>query len=121
MLDLLDKMSWVQFIIIIFITSVLGSLLSEFLFKLNDGIKNAVENLEKKDGFKRIVCGISVAVLPLLCRIGFHLIGVYEPMMMWFEKVKWPQAVFLVLYVIGAIWTVMGVVMFVMALRHGND
>lgn len=119
MLILLDKISWVQYMILVLIGSLVGELLMEVLIRFKAGVREAVEELEKQDGLKRGVLGISVTILPLVCKAGFHLMGAYEPMMKWCSMAKWPLYIFLACYFIGAVWLVVGFVMLVLSIRHG--
>jgi len=120
MLLLLEKMTWVHYVVIIFCASVIGSLLSEFLIHVFDGFRVAIEELEKIDGLKKAGIGISVTIMPLIIRIGFYVMGIYEPMMSWFARVQWPMYIFLACYILGAVWLVVGLAMFFLAVRHGK-
>lgn len=119
MLMLLEKISWVQYMILIFIGSLVGELLLEVLIRFKDGVREAVEELEKQDGLKRVVIGVSMVILPLVCKLVFYLLGAYEPMMNWFTMAKWPLYIFFACYFLGAVWVVVGFVMLVLSIRHG--
>lgn len=119
MLYLLEKLTWIHYILIVFFGSVVGTLLCEVLSRFSDGIRNVVEEIEKQDGLKRVAIGGAVAFLPMFLRIGIRLMGVYEPMMKWFTVAQWPLYIFFACYLLGAVLLIVGLAMFVLSIRHG--